>query len=416
MLGTTGTIARRPVVLVLHVDLFGGPVHSPYLYSMVRSLADFEFAVLTGQPSSRIRLDAWPPNVRFLWRRGGWLDQAGAKMPPHLARIWGIAAESVRAFQNRRLVRGATFDLLHIHAAVEVESLLRAGSRLRNRAFWIIARWFSDFRWTHKPVLFTEHSQFSRRGELGFANPLHEGDLVVAEAFPNVICVDRDAFRYLTAHDEKVGFSRRRWFVPNGIDTGLFYPRPLEDRPTLKIGYAGRIFRTGESRTFLPAVADSLPDDVELHLAVATSMEETAIRRRWFPGGHVSIVRNVPNSEMPSFYWSVDLLVNPLVWGGIGRSTLEAMSCGRPAAMFSNADRYPLTDENGFLIPLEDTGAFLTLIDRLRKTRDELSRKGRLSRVRIEQEFGEREVSEAMREVYRDLLPSKPREGTVDRS
>jgi glycosyltransferase involved in cell wall biosynthesis len=317
--------------------------------------------------------------------------------------------ELFRGFQNRALVRRVRFDLIHIHAGMEVENLCRTGAKLHVPSFWVIGRWLSDFGWTKRPVLFTEHSQFSRRSELGFPNPLHEADLVVSEAFPNVVCVDMDAYRFLERRDREVGFARRRWFVPNGIDTNSFAFRTLEGRDSLRIGYAGRLFRRGESRKFLPDLARRLPRGIELHLAVALDLKAEEVQERWFPDTPVTVRMNIPNRDMPAFFWSIDLLVNPLLWGGVGRNSLEAMSCGRPVAMFDNADRYPVSEENGFLLPVEDVDALVSLLSRMKADKSRLQEKGRLGRDVVERKFAERHVSVKMDEVYQALLQSSPR-------
>jgi len=405
----SGTPDAWNTILVFHVDLFSGPVHSPYLTTLVESLPQFHFLILTSRPPGTESIRTWPDNVSFLWRRGQILHRLERRLPPLAARVAGVGIDIVRGIQNRRLLRTAHFNLIHVHAGVDVENLMRLGRKLRLRGFWVVARWLSDFRWTGRPVLFTEHSLFSRRSELGFPNPLHEADLCVTDAYQNIICVDRDAYRFLARRDEKAGVQRRRWFIPNGIDMNRFAFRPLSERSGLRIGYAGRIFRNGESRTFLTEVARRLPSGAELHLAVAQNLEEAEIRERWFPGARVFLKRNVPNEEMPPFYWDLDLLVNPLLWGGIGRTSLEAMSCGRPVAMFRNADRYPLSEDNGYLLPAEDVGAFLSLVDHLLSNRGDLSARGRRARETLETGFAETQVAAQTATVYRELLGSAAR-------
>ncbi len=402
-----GARNHAPIVLVIHPDLFAGAVHRPYLLSLVRPMKRIRFLILTNRPSEPVDLDltSWPENVAFVWRKAGWLGAIARSLPPGLSRVAGGLAELTRGLLDHDQIRNLRFDLVHVHGGVEVENLMRLGRKLRLRGLWAVARWLSDFDWTNRPVLLTEHSIFSRRSELGFPNPLHEADLFLASAFRNVICVDRDAYGFLTRHDAATGFPRRRWFIPNGIDVDQFAYRSLEDHRALRIGYAGRIFRSGESRTFLPELARRLPENVELHLAISKDLSVSEIRRLWFPGPRTIVRMNVPNAEMCSFYWSIDVLVNPLLWGGIGRSSLEAMSCGRPVALFANADRYPVSEETGYLVPSEDCNAFLSLVGRLADDRRDLERRGRAARAVIEREFTQERVAELTRNVYEDLLP-----------
>lgn len=395
---------NRPIVLVLHLDLFAGPVHSPYLSSLTRSLPGYRFLILTDRILSGHSIGKWPGNVEFVWRNSLLATRLEQRLPPSLARLFGVWLDTARCCTNRRLLRRLTFDLIHVHAGVEVENLIRVGRKLRLAGLWVIARWFSDFTWTDKPVLFTEHSLFSRRSELGFPNPFHEADLTVTSAYPNVICVDRDAYEFLSKYDAQHSINRRRWLVPNGINTEAFAFAKLATRNTLRIGYSGRLFRSGESRTFLSRVAKRLPEAVELHLAVASPLGEDEIRRQWFSSASVVLHRNIPNNSMPDFYRSIDMLVNPLLWGGVGRSSLEAMSCGRPVVMFSNADRYPVSEKTGYLIGPEDVDEFLALALRLRDNREDIASRGRRAREIVDREFSESGVGLATARVYESLV------------
>ena len=396
-------------ILVVHPDLFGGPVHVPYLASLARNLPQFRFVVATSAP--RISEGEWPPNVSFLWRRVTRLDEAERKLPVGLGRVLGMFTDFTKAVQYRRIARGQRFDAMHLHVGLEVENLMRVGRRFHLKGLWNVARWLSDFHWTNRPVLFTDHSLFTRRSDLGFPNPLHEADMSVTLAQDNVICVEREGQAYLSSHDSRMGVVRRSWYVPNGIDTERFAFKPLESRKALRIGYVGRIFRAGESRTFLPLLASRLPEDVELHLAVSSRQTGTEVRDLWFAGSRVSIERNVPNREMPRFYWSVDLVVNPMIWAALGRTTLEAMSCGRPVLMFGNTDRHPVTEATGYLAAVDDVESVLKLLNRLRDARDELALRGRNARDAIVREFDERRVAEVTGSIYSNLIKDQTRSG-----
>ena len=407
---TSQGTASRPTILVLHPDLFGGPVHVPYLMTLVRNLPQYGFLVLTGAPSNMLPGGALPPEATFAWRGSPWLERAERALPAPLARPFGVAADVLKALQYRRLVRRSSFDLVHVHVGLELENLQRAGRKLRLRGLWTIARWLSDLSWCERPVVFTDHSLFTRRDEFGYPNPLHEADMAVTDAYGNVICVERDGYEYLGRRDSLRRIVRRRWYVPNGIDTKRFAFRPLVRHDRLRLGYAGRLFRAGESRDFLPRVAAALPPGIELHLAVASPIREDEIRRRWFPQPNVVIRRNVPNEQMPDFYGSIDLFVNPMLWSALGRTTLEAMSCGRAVAMFDNADRYPVTRETGYLISAHDPEGFVSLAVRLAGAWAELEVLGKNARAAVEGEFDERRVAAGTSAIYASLMGKSGRE------
>ena len=410
---------RTPiVVLTIHADLFRGTIQSAPMRARGQSLPDVRFRILTATLDGRANRGDWPLNVSFVVL-SSWIGRLEERIPSPIARLLGAGIEIAQAVRFRRTVRRESFDLLHVHMGMETESLVRVGRRTHLRGFWVVARWLNDFAWTKKPVLFTDHGLFSRRTEFGHANPLHEGDLAVTSAYRNVICVTSDGFRYLREHDRRAGRERQSWFVPNGIDASRFSPAPFPEESALRVGYAGRLFRRGEPREFLLEVARSLPEGVEMRMILATSLSEEELRARWFPAPRVHIARNVPYGSMPDFYRSIDLFFNPMLWGLIDRTTLEAMSCGRPVVMFNNADRDPVTDETGYLVPPGDPQALLNLFLHLRNRRKELSAKGATARAVILSRFDQRIVGPQTESIYRGLAamsgerggPSRPGPG-----
>jgi len=372
------------------------------MMSMVQSLPGVHFRILTATSDKGADPGEWPQNVSFVVNTAlvGRLEE---RIPSPISQLFRMGLEIAQAVRFRRSVRRQSFDLVHVHMGMETEGLLRVGNRTGLRGLWVVARWLNDFAWTKKPVLFTDHGLFSRRTEFGYANPLHEGDLAATTAYQNVICVTSDGFRYLRGHDERAQVTRRRWFVPNGVETTRFAFAPIPDDSTLKVGYAGRLFRSGEPREFLLEIARSVPEGVELRMALATSLREEELRARWFPGPRIRMLRNVPYESMPEFYRSIDLFFNPMLWGLIDRTTLEAMSCARPVVMFNNADRDPVTEETGYLIPPSDTQALLDLLLHLKNNRRDLATKGARARAIILERFDQRIVGKQIETIYREL-------------
>jgi glycosyltransferase involved in cell wall biosynthesis len=129
-------------------------------------------------------------------------------------------------------------------------------------------------------------------------------------------------------------------FTPNGVDTILFRPPPVDERGRqhrpLRVGWAGSLMNHGAEHRgvhefIAPAVA-RVPD-AELHLAVR--------EERWRA-----------HAEMVDFYRSIDAYVCASRNEGTPNPCLEAAACGVPVitTRVGNMPDFIRDGENGFLV------------------------------------------------------------------
>ncbi len=143
-----------------------------------------------------------------------------------------------------------------------------------------------------------------------------------------------------------------------------------------------------------------IPDFIDVSWACSEKEQRIVNLKREINDPRVHIYPNVKYEEMPNFYSSIDVLLNPGEFKyNMTRVTLEAMACGRPVIMFPGS-RYPLIDQkNGYIIE-PDINAVLHLLNDINQDRMRLLKIGEESRKIIEKEFSTEVVIPKIRKIY----------------
>jgi phosphatidylinositol alpha-1,6-mannosyltransferase len=171
----------------------------------------------------------------------------------------------------------------------------------------------------------------------------------------------------------------------------------------------GRLVRRKGARWFIEQVLPELPD--ELHYVVAGDGPEAPLLRSAVEAAgldhRVHLLGSVDDETRELVLRGADLFVQPNIrvpgdMEGFGLVTIEAALRGTPVAA---ADLEGIKDavmdgRTGFLLPPEDTGAWVQRIGELAKDRDELGLLGQRFRAAAAERFGE----EAMGTTLLELL------------
>jgi glycosyltransferase involved in cell wall biosynthesis len=115
--------------------------------------------------------------------------------------------------------------------------------------------------------------------------------------------------------------------------------------------------------------------------------------------------------DMPELLARTDIAVLTSIDEGIPRAMLEAMAMRVPtvATDVVGTKETVVDDETGFLVPLNDVGA---LTDRLIQLIDDPALRERMGvrgRARVESEFDEDKIVDALAGIYRELLAQPSR-------
>jgi len=166
---------------------------------------------------------------------------------------------------------------------------------------------------------------------------------------------------------------------------------------------ASRIDKPGYEKVV--SLARLLPDFAELWIAFAGDEDRIEELRTEIGQDRVRLFVNTKPQDMPAFYSNIHVFFNQFPYMGMGRSTLEAMSSGRPVVAFNpeGSDKYPVSAQNGFLIREWPDDMLLTLAA-LAKDPSVLAAKGRRAREMIEGALSNEYVIPKLASAYWEII------------
>jgi glycosyltransferase involved in cell wall biosynthesis len=124
------------------------------------------------------------------------------------------------------------------------------------------------------------------------------------------------------------GIDQYKVWPASSVDTKRFRPLKLPRGEKFRLLFVGRPRDPRKNLSILLRVCQKLRDQVELY--VVGDREKTV-------KGNVSFLGEIGDKELVSQYQRCDLYVLPSFWEGLPRTLLEAMACGRPALVSTNA-------------------------------------------------------------------------------
>jgi glycosyltransferase involved in cell wall biosynthesis len=122
-------------------------------------------------------------------------------------------------------------------------------------------------------------------------------------------------------------------FIPHGVDTQLFYPKPKPDKPTFDLCFIGNI-NHNKNQAFIIKALQSLPDQVHLFLygkeePVYTEALNLFINEQNL-ANRVHFMGYLENEMIPKVLNSHHVFVMASINEGLPLSIIEALACGLP--------------------------------------------------------------------------------------
>jgi starch synthase len=143
---------------------------------------------------------------------------------------------------------------------------------------------------------------------------------------------------------------------------------PVKNRP-LRLLFAGRVTQRKGIKYLLDAIKRFHKKDVELYIIGNIHGSGAAFRSYsdWY-----SYQKGVSQNEIFQLYANYDALVFPSLLEGFGLVTVEAMGAGLPVITTPNTNAAELIKDskNGFVVPVRDTEAIASAIQKLRDMDD----------------------------------------------
>lgn len=218
--------------------------------------------------------------------------------------------------------------------------------------------------------------------------------------------------RELHLHPEQV------MVVPNGVDTGHFYPSPekrLQARQRLGLSadqpvliYIGRLELEKGVHLAVRALQKQ-PDDTVLLIAGAGHYGATLshLAAQLGLAGRVRFLGFVGHEELPDLLNAADIFVMPtLCQEGLPLSVVEAMACGLPVVATAAGGIPTAVEDNvsGVLFPLGDVAALSERLRRLIEAPQLRRQLGAAARSRAETHFSQAQMVAAYEAVFADVM------------
>lgn len=362
-----------------------------YIETIIKNMKGYDFEIAYDVPSDEYIKDL-TPHARFNQLKSKSISVPSRK----IMRFLDPLNAYFRVANLRNYLRNEVFDLLHFHI-MDLIPLLNGYPIYRETLIAVVSKTYRNIC-PRRRVLFTDHSMFLR-----FDTRPKEA-MFYFDVFDNIICVHKIGYNHAVQECERKEVKKNLWYIPNSVDVNMFHPASDSKESNLRIGYAGRI-AAEKGQEFLLKILPQLPEDIEFHIAYFTDNKiENRLREMAKVNPNIKLYKELSYQEMPSFYNSIDLLLNVTNPIANDRVVPEAMSCGRPVIMIGNVDRYPVVHgETGYLFD----GRIESLLDQLHHIHDDrqnLERIGRNARRKIEEEYSNEVLMPKLREVYERLM------------
>jgi len=201
--------------------------------------------------------------------------------------------------------------------------------------------------------------------------------------------------------------------IPNGVDTGQFFPaeRKGVDDGTVRVLVVSRLTPRKGIR-FLIRALPLLPESVRLVVAgdgderpvlEALAAESGVAERVSFMGG-------VPHDALPDVYREADIFCLPSLNEGMSNTVLEAIASGLPvvATVTGGTDELVMDGRNGYLVEMRSSEALAEGIGKLAADAALRGRMGKASRSHAES-MDWSSVAVRYADTYRSLVGSRGR-------
>ena len=139
-------------------------------------------------------------------------------------------------------------------------------------------------------------------------------------------------------------------YLPNPVDTEIFYPKPLPEH-----GGKKRVLIASDSNWSVKGTdiairaLSRIKDDVDVSIIAYGVDFARTLSLAYSLGLHVDVLPKVPHEKLNQYYWNADVVIDRFKLGSLGMVSLEAIACGRPVITYVSSE-YP--EYNSF--PLKD--------------------------------------------------------------
>ncbi|MBX5328100.1 MAG: glycosyltransferase family 4 protein [Candidatus Bathyarchaeota archaeon] len=139
-------------------------------------------------------------------------------------------------------------------------------------------------------------------------------------------------------------------YLPNPVDTEIFYPKPLAEHDGKK-----RVLIASDSNWKVKGTdvairaLGKIKDGVEVNIIRYGVDFERTLSLAYSLGLHVNMLPKIPHEKLNQYYWDADVVIDRFKLGSLGVVSLEAIACGRPviahvSSAYPEYNSFPLKD------------------------------------------------------------------------
>ncbi|MCW4008655.1 MAG: glycosyltransferase [Candidatus Bathyarchaeota archaeon] len=141
-------------------------------------------------------------------------------------------------------------------------------------------------------------------------------------------------------------------YLPNPVDTELFYPKPVAKHDGKKkvLIASDSNWKVKGTDVAIRALS-KIRDEVEVSIIKYGTDFNKTLSLASSLGLHLNILPRVSHEKLKQYYWYADVVIDRFKLGSLGVVSLEAIACGRPvisyvSSTFQEYSNFPLKNVN----------------------------------------------------------------------
>jgi glycosyltransferase involved in cell wall biosynthesis len=160
-------------------------------------------------------------------------------------------------------------------------------------------------------------------------------------------------------------------YLPNPIDTELFYPKPFmhHEGPRRVLIASDSNWNVKGTDVAVRALS-KIKDDVDTSIVEHGVDFRRTVTLASSLGLHLNVLPKVSHERLDEYYWNADVVIDRFKLGSLGMVSLEAIACGRPVLTYVSSEYSEYKD-----FPAKDINTEEKILNAMKDTADELWKK-----------------------------------------
>jgi len=129
-------------------------------------------------------------------------------------------------------------------------------------------------------------------------------------------------------------------YLPNPVDTELFYPKPASPHERKRVLIASDSNWDVKGTDIAIRALSRIKEKVEVSIIAYGKDLEKTLALASSLGLTVKVLPKVPHERLNRYYWDSDVVIDRFKLGSLGMVSLEAIACGRPVVAYVSS-KYP---------------------------------------------------------------------------